>query len=279
MNATAALPTANVIVCIKWSPGRPSDDATADERFSAMSPADQAALELGLRTSEATGDDLVVVTVGPTSADKILREALACGANRAIRIDAPVESRTHQTAAAAARVIGNLQTIRLVWCGDYSSDRGSGSFPAFLAAELGLEQSLGLIRVDMPTNGSFPFEIVRRLDGGRREVSRVVSTAVLSVEGSLVRLRRASLSRTLAAQSQQIEVFASGLQPVESPVEKPYRPRARSISSPRGTSPLDRIRSVTESSSPKGSSDSVHLEPSEAARFILDRLREWGYTQ
>lgn len=277
MNQSKSASPSNVVVCVKWAPPRLSEDPSADERFAEMSAADQAALELGLRTGESTGDDVVVVTVGPESADKILRDALACGAHRAIRIDAPADVSTREAASAAARSLSSLGSITLIWCGDYSADRGSGAFPAFLAAQMNLEQSLGLIRVDFNNVGALPMEVVRRLDGGRREKSRVVSTAVLSVEGSLARLRRASLGRTLSAQSQPIEVVPSSISAVESPIEKPYRPRARVIPAPRGETPLDRVRSVTESSSPKGSADPVTLEPRKAAEVILARLREWGY--
>ena len=272
-------PPSSVVVCVKWTPPRLTHDPVADERFAEMSAADQAALELALRTAESTDSDVVVVTVGPEGADKILRDALACGAHRAIRIDAPANVWTRDAASAVARSLAALGPISLIWCGDYSADRGSGAFPAFLAAQMGLEQSLGLIRVDFSESGALPLDVVRRLDGGRRERSRVVSTAVLSVEGSLARLRRASLGRTLSAQSQPIEVVASALTAVEPPIEKPYRPRARVIAAPTGATPLDRVRSVTESASPKISADPMELEPRRAAELILERLREWGYTE
>lgn len=273
------MPTpALVVVCVKWAPPHIPAETSSPERFAGMSPADQAALELALRTGEVTGDDVVVVTAGPTEAEKILREALACGAARALRVDTPPETSSVDAAAAVSRALADLGEIRIVWCGDYSSDRGTGSFPAFLAAHLGLEQSLGLIRVDFAPAG-FPLEIVRRLDGGRRERSFVRSCAVLSVEGSLATLRRASLSRTLAVRSTPIDVVVSQVPAAPQRITRPYRPRARVIDAPTGSTPLDRIRSVTESSAPKGSSDPIELEPSEAARLILDRLRDWGYTQ
>lgn len=269
----------SVVVCIKWAPPQTPSDAASDDRFAGVSPADQAAIELALRTGEACGDEVVAISVGPAGADKILREALSCGATRAIRVDAPEESASADAAAAAARAIGTLDGVRLVWCGDYSPDRGSGSFPAFLAARLGLDQVLGLVRVEFPASGGLPLEVVRRLDGGRRERSIVHSAAVLSVEGSLARLRRASLARTLAARTLDIDVISAGIEPVEPNPTRPFRPRARTISAPSGDSPLDRIRAVTETATPKGSSDPIALEPAEAATLILTRLREWGYTQ
>lgn len=267
--------TSCVVVCVKWT----LDEHQGDDRFSGLSPADQAALELGLRTGEATGDDVVVVSAGPSNADKILREALACGATRAVRIETPRGISSCDAARAVARVVTEFGPIRLVWCGDYSPDRGSGSFPAFLAGSLSMDQALGLIRVEFDGDSGERLDVVRRLDGGRRERSIVTSGAVLSVEGSLVRLRRASLSGALAAQSRPVDVVESHLPPVDDPVLKPYRPRARSFPSPRGESPLERFRSVTETASPSGRSDPVVLDPARAAETIVDRLREWGYVQ
>ena len=69
-----------IVACLKWvaHPGEPND-----ERFAGLSPADQGALEFALQQGEAMGTPVVVVTVGPSGADNVLRDALACGAARA----------------------------------------------------------------------------------------------------------------------------------------------------------------------------------------------------
>ena len=69
--------------------------------------------------------------------------------------------------------------------------------PAFLAAELGSGQALGLVGVRAGANGTL--RVVRRLDGGRREVLDAPPGTVLSVEGAAASLRRASLPAELAA--------------------------------------------------------------------------------
>ena len=90
-------------------------------------------------------------------------------------------------------------------CGDVSADRGSGSVPAFVAAELGVAQALGLVE-RRPATATAARRVTRRLDGGRREVLAVTAPAVLSVEGAVARLRRASLPAELAARTAPIEV-------------------------------------------------------------------------
>ena len=72
-----------ILACLKWvtHPGEPHD-----ERFAGISPADQSALEFALVQAAALGLGVTAVTVGPAGAEKVLRDALACGAQRAVRI-------------------------------------------------------------------------------------------------------------------------------------------------------------------------------------------------
>ncbi len=134
------VPPVVIVVARKW----PTGDV-GDERWSAVSESDRAALEVGLRLAEASGDSVTVVTVGGSGADPSLREALAVGAVRAVRIDSSADLRSDAVAWAIAEV---ARDARWVVCGDASSDRGSGAVPAFLAAELGAAQALGLVTVE-----------------------------------------------------------------------------------------------------------------------------------
>ena len=185
-----------IAACVKWLAelGEPGD-----ERFGGISLADQAALEMALRHGELTSEPVTVVAVGGEEVESTLRSALACGAARTVRIvagGAPLDS--VDVALRLARVVAGAS---FVWCGDISSDRGSGSTPAFLAGALGARQALGAIAVTLGDGHSV--EVVRRLDGGRREVLRATSPCVVSVEGSVARLRRAGFAATLRARMQR----------------------------------------------------------------------------
>ena len=177
-----------IVVCWKWVA------TDGDERWAGVSDADRAALEIGLQLAETAGDAVTVVTVGEPGAEHGLRTAVAAGAVRAVRVDAPRGLASDAVAGAIAAL-----AIDATWvlCGDASADRGTGAVPAFLAAELGAAQALGLVAVEPAGTG--PLRATRRLDGGRREVLDVASPAVLSVEGAVARLRRASLPAELAA--------------------------------------------------------------------------------
>jgi electron transfer flavoprotein beta subunit len=239
-----------------------------------VSAAEEAALEVALRLAERGRDrEIVVVTVGGPSVEPVLREALAVGATRAVRVDAA----DGLTSSAVAEAIAGVATgATWVVCGDASADRGTGAVPAYLAAELAAAQALGLVEVAVEDRDRA--SVVRRLDGGRRELLSVTSPAVLSVEGAVARLRRASLPAELDAHHAVVEVVPGPPGPVEaSAAVGPYRPRPRQRPAPSGDA-LHRIQELTSTGgAPPVHAEVVTLEPAAAAARILAALGEWGY--
>jgi electron transfer flavoprotein beta subunit len=261
-----------ITVCWKWvSLDREHD---VDERWAGVSAADEAALEVALSMRDVIADcDVQVICLGPPEADDVLRDALGAGANSALRIDASPELDGRTVAGAIA---DHLHSADLVLCGDYSIDRGTGSVPAFLAAELGAAQALGLVEIDVATATTMPLRVVRRLDGGRREVLDVSLPAVLSFEGSVARLRRASLAASLASRGTPIPATAGPHgRPAEAEVHR-YRPRARTLPAPAGDS-LSRVRAILDVGGGDAHAETTTLDPPAAARRILEQLDEWGY--
>jgi len=274
-----------VAVCLKWVDRRVDADAllraaVPDERFAGVSAADQAALEWALRYRDDVGVPVRVlaVTVGPAAAETVLRDALAAGAEGAIRIDMPFGAPSRFVAGALATVVAGA---RFIWCGDASFDRGTGSVPAYLAADLGIAQALGLVAIELPAAGHENVERVRalrRLDGGRRERVSIEGPAVISVEGSTAMLRRAPLRGLLRPPPVEVVSPATPQLPVQVHEARPFRPRARTFAPPSGATALERIKSLTSAgSAPNTHGDSVTLDPPAAAERILAALAEWGY--
>ena len=274
-----------IAVCLKWTPSRldggPVGPDPGDDRFAGVSPADRAALELALRLAAVTGTEVVAVAAGPVGAERTLRDALAAGATRAVRLDMPTDSDSRDVAFELAQVLGDAT---VVLCGDYSLDRGSGSVPAFVAHHLAAAQALGLVAIDVDATGATSgsdaprVHVVRRLDGGRRELLAVPMPCVLSVEGSVATLRRAPLHRVLAARSARVEVVATP--PAHHhgapAIVTSYRPRARVMPAPMGGA-LDRVRSLTDAGTASTRGETIEVPPREAAARILAALREWGH--
>jgi electron transfer flavoprotein beta subunit len=267
-----------IAVCWKWvSLDR---EREADRRWSGVSAADEAALEVALSIADradatpgAPASEVTVICLGPPSADDVLREALAAGATAAVRVDASTELDSQVVAVALAEHLGDRD---LVVCGDYSLDRGTGSVPAFLAGELSMAQALGLLEVGLERGDNDALRVVRRLDGGRREILDVTPPAVLSVEGSAASLRRASLAASLAARTAPVVTVRGPHGRLPEAEIHPYRPRARVLPAPTGGS-LDRVRQILDVGGSDTHAELVTLDPPAAASKILDQLRSWGY--
>ena len=280
-----------IAVCQKWVATRPEIDpltglVSTDVRWSGASLADQAALEWGLRLAERCGGRVVVVTVGVEAADAMLRDALAVGADRVIRV--PIAEHEQPSSLAVARALAEVLrplSPAMAVCGDWSLDRGSASVPPFLAAELGLGQVCGLVGLDLgaPLGSVGPagFTGDRRLDGGRREQFAIDGPSVLSMEGAAAALRRAPLNRMLAARAAAIEVAppTAPLEPSPEPIRSgPFRPRARLLDGPdTKLPPLARIERLTGALVDRVPPQTLVLDPEAAADRILAQLDAWGY--
>lgn len=283
-----------IAVCVKWVDLNPDIDplhGTVEERphGAGWSSSDLSAVEVALRLGERWGAEVLVACVGPPSADGPLRELLAAGADRALRIEVEgahgVDGPPSGDVARLLDAAWASSPPDVVVCGDASVDRGSGSVPAFLAHEMGAAQALGLVAVDPldpvdpdAATGAAAVRATRRLDGGRREELTIAAPAVLSVEGSVATLRRAPLAATLARRDASIEVHSAHLPAAgDEPRLHPWRPRARALPGPVGERALDRIVALTGALVDRTPPRTLELAPHDAAAAILDQLREWGY--
>jgi electron transfer flavoprotein beta subunit len=265
--------------CLKLVDRRPEVDPITgvvhdEDRYGAASGPDLAALEWALRCADAWSGEVIAVTAGSSSADAVLRDALAAGAAGAVRVDLDPEAPSEVVAAALAP---HLKDCDVVWCGDSSLDRGSGAVPAYLAAWLGASQALGLVGVEPQPE---PGEVVgtRRLDGGRRERLRVLAPAVVSVEGSAARLRRATLAAKVSSRAAPLSVVGG---PVHRDLlahrTRPFRPRPRILPGPAGDHAFERILQLTATHAAPAAVAAVELGPDAAADRILEALTKWGY--
>ena len=281
-------------VALKLTPRRIDVDPLTgslvpDRAPAAASAAGLAALEIALQLRAAWRTTVTVATMGPDAAEPMLRDALARGADLAVRVPVAQDQRCgapglpSAIAATASALAAALADCPVVLCGDGGRD-GTGAVPALLAAHHGRAQALGLIRAEAGEPGVIHAE--RRLDQGWRERLRVHAPMVISVESAVARPRRATLADVLATRDGEVTVshaarasaVAGAGCELGSVAVAAYRPRARALPAPAGESPLARVRSLMGSAADhRQPPRQVHDEPAEAARQILEQLRSWGY--
>jgi electron transfer flavoprotein beta subunit len=286
-----------IVAALNWSWRSATVDPLTGEvsvhpRDMGPGQADLAALEHALRLAELRHSKVVAVTAGPPAADVMLRDALAAGASEAIRVE--LAGRAGGTDPArlvggdpfpAIAVAGALRqqygSPDLVLCGDHTAERGTGSFPAFLAAELGAQQVLGVVRIEAGKDGAL--RVVRRLDGGRREVLLITGPAVVSVEAAGVRLRRADLPSVLGELQAPVPVTHTAAVTAAARVQTlavhPYRPRPRELPAPAGGKNR-RLRELTGALAERTPPTVLGpLSPGAAAEELIGYLRRHGYLE
>jgi len=290
-------------VALKLTPRRIEVDpvtgeTTPDRAPGSASAAGLAALEIALRLREVWHSRVTVATVDTAAADPMLRDALARGADNAIRMQLPPgcemgpPGMPAALGAAADALAAAFAGHPVVLCGDGGHGSGTGAVPALLAARARRAQALGLTSVE-PAQQPATVHVERRLDRGWRERLVVRAPMVLAVEGGTARPRRAPLDAVLAVGSATIAVAglaatggdgwgggadATAHQHGSGAVTiLPYRPRARILQAPEGESPLARVLSLLGSGGERKPPERVDAEPAAAAQQILDKLRGWGY--
>ena len=218
-----------------------------DVRSAALSASDAAAVEHALVLADAWGARVLVLTAGGPECEPVLREALSLGAE-VRRVELPgsyvdeLAADEQQLARALVAALGG-ERPDLVLCADRSADRGTGALPAFVAHELGVVQAPGLVWLSLDGEA---LVAERRLDHGRRERMRIPLPAVCSVEAAGVRLRRASLTASLAAAEAVVPVVQVAVQRSRIRVlqTRPLTPRPRHVPPPTGSA-RERLLALT----------------------------------
>ncbi len=227
----------NLIVCIKRVPDtetRIRVDASGKDIDESgvkyiISPYDEYALELALRTREAAGrGEVTVVTLGDSAAQETLRKALAMGADKALLLSAAPVADGLATAKALAAELTGVEAP-LVLMGVKASDDDQQQVGPMLATLLDRACVTGVASFEVAEG-----KVVchREVEGGT-EIVEATLPAVLTVTKGEHEPRLASLKGIMAAKKKPLEektaeVPASRLQ-VRALAEPPARPPGRVV--------------------------------------------------
>ena len=140
-----------IIVCVKQVPDTSGKvavkpDGTLDRAsmLTIINPDDLNAVEAALKIKDQTGCEVVAVTMGPPPAEKMLREIIAMGADRAVLISGREFGgsdtfATSQIIAAGIHHMG-LNDDDIIMCGRQAIDGDTAQVGPQIAEKLGIPQ-------------------------------------------------------------------------------------------------------------------------------------------
>lgn len=167
-----------------------------------LDPGDEYGVEAALRLKEASGGEVILVTMGSAKASDAIRKGLSMGADRAIHVsdDELAGADALLTAQCLAAAI-KTESPDLVICAPESTDGYTGAVPPMLAELLGLPALTFAKRVSV--EGS-KVTIQRQTDDGYQTVESEVP-ALITVTAGVGEPRYASLKGIMAARSKEVK--------------------------------------------------------------------------
>ncbi len=173
-----------------------------------LNPFCEIALEEALRLRErGVASEVLAVSVGLPKAEDVLRTALAVGADRALRIDAPAQTEPLTLAKLLKGVVAK-EGIGLALLGKQAIDGDNNQTGQMLAALLGWGQATSISKLEIKDDKS-KMEILatREIDSGL-QLRAMMLPCVLTVDLRLNDPRYASLPNIMKSRKIAIEVLS-----------------------------------------------------------------------
>ncbi|HLE53944.1 MAG TPA: electron transfer flavoprotein subunit beta/FixA family protein [Thermoplasmata archaeon] len=261
----------NLVVCLKQIPNPDLQfSVTPDGRDIRreglnykINGSDEYALEEAVRLKEKNGGRVVAVTVGPKRAESILREALAKGADEAVRVayDDPAAFDVGKVARILAAAVKTLPHD-LVLTGVQSDDYSNSATGGLVAGILGLPHVSVVTKVQVQGDG---LQAWSELEGGLQRRYSVGLPALLSIQFGANTPRYAPLPAIMKAARvpiKEIAPAALGLASWEA-VALPYAFAVRGLAPPAA----------------KGHAEFIPGPVEEQAKKLAQLLREKGFVR
>lgn len=169
-----------------------------------MNEPDAYALEEALRLKEQHGGEVVVCTAGPARTAQVVREALARGADRAIRVegDGLAAADAVMVAEALASAVRD-ERFDVVLTGLQSDDQGFAQTGVVLAELLGIPHATIIMEVQVADGR---LRVKRELEGGWFQWVSMPAPALLTIQSGINQLRYATLKGIMAAKRKEVRV-------------------------------------------------------------------------
>jgi len=169
-----------------------------------MNEPDAYALEEALRLKERHGGEVVVCSAGPARVAQVIREALARGADRAIRVESDDLALADGCVVAEALAAAVRQEqFDLVLTGLQSDDQGFAQTGVVLAELLDIPHATIIMEVQI-SDGRV--RVKRELEGGWFQWVAMSTPALLTIQSGINQLRYATLKGIMAAKKKPVRV-------------------------------------------------------------------------
>lgn len=208
----------HIVVCVKMVPDTtqvkidPVTNTLIREGIPFITnPFDSPAVEEALKIKDKHGAKVTVVSMGPPTADAVIRKAIAMGADEGILLSDRVfgGADTLATSKVLAQAIGELSRVNpvdLVMCGRQTIDGDTAQVGPGIATRMGYSQVTlvdRVISVDIEQQKI----VVRRKIEERYEVVEAKWPALITIEREANRPRYPSIPRRLYAETISIPVW------------------------------------------------------------------------
>lgn len=253
-----------IVVCVKQVPDTnevkidPVTGTLIREGIpSIMNPDDKNALEEALRLKDETGASVTVITMGPMQAEKVLREAMAMGADEGILLTdrAFAGADTWATSLALAKAIEKIG-YDLIFAGRQAIDGDTAQVGPEIGEHLDIPQVTYVERVEIKDD---ELKVRRSLEDGY-ETIRVKTPCILTAVKELNKPRYMNMYDIFSCYSKDIRVMTAD--------DLDVNKAELGLSG----SPTKVKKSFTKG--PKGQGERFELSPFEAAQLVANKLKE-----
>ncbi|MDR2511998.1 MAG: electron transfer flavoprotein subunit beta/FixA family protein [Bacteroidales bacterium] len=255
----------NIIVCIKQVPDTTeiklnpeTGTMIRDGIPSIMNPDDKGGLEIALQLKDQYNAHITVITMGPSQAEDILREAFAMGADRAILLTDRkfAGADTLATSNALSGAIRKLDFDLLI-TGRQAIDGDTAQVGPQLAEHLDLPQITYVENLEYIAPKTF---IIKKSTEEGHQIVEVDAPCVITVLASANKARYMSVSGIVNAYKRDVEVWGfADIDVNEEKIGLKGSPTRVAKSFTKGAKTAGKVHEVT---------------PVEAVDIIIDKLKE-----
>ena len=175
-----------------------------------LNPQDANALSAAMKMKEAYGAEITLITMGPPSAEAVLRECLAVGADKAVLVTDRAFGNadtlaTSYSILSAANTQGNYD---MIFCGKESLDGATGQMGAQLAQRFGAAQVTGTLLIREVNESTGTAVVERELEDGI-ETLEVSLPCLFTIEKLNYPARIPNLKGKLAAKKAPVTILTA----------------------------------------------------------------------